>query len=748
MLRFLYARKFLIAVSFFAITSLVAADDKFDKRLDFNVLSDFGNQLPAETEVVFESELVAKKDKTVELQITAKLGAGWHIYSTTQKSGGPTRTSFIIHTKGVKALGAFKPDRPPKTKKVNEFPVPLEEFSDQVTWTVPVSIDPNISLANLEVKGKVKGQVCHDQQGCIPLKMVDNPNFNAKFLSPLPEGFSTGVAAKTGSSNSSVLPSIDGILALAPSEFTSEPFRVSRTHSTIEGRVKPANAKPGDTVQLEITITPDLHWHVYAYAEKDPKKISKPTLIAITSPAGDHGKPKASSVPTTKETGIASEPTQSYHEIPVTWTYDLKIPKDAKPGALSIAGHVGFQTCTDSTCDPPTGAQFSTTVQIGSKTSGSKKIGFAKSKYSTAAKLAELGPQVAAPTAPPTDNAAVVGGGNSEDDFDLSKIVLSNEGEDGETKADLSFGAVLLLALLGGFILNFMPCVLPVIGLKVMSFVQQSGENRTRTLLLNVWYSIGLLSVFWVLATATSAASLGLSSTSLGWGEQFNYDGFTIPILAVIFVMGLSFLGVWEIPIPGFASSGKANELAEKEGYAGAFFKGVITTILATPCSGPGLASAIAYCANKPPSVVYIIFTCVGLGMAMPYLLIGAFPKLARFIPKPGPWMDTFKNLMGFVLLGTVVYLFTLVSKDNVVPTIALIFALWFGCFWIGRVPYGSGFMKAARAWCVAAVFTAIVGFLVFQKAEKSEWGDFSLARLKNLTDSKTTVLVDFTADW
>ena len=232
-----------------------------------------------------------------------------------------------------------------------------------------------------------------------------------------------------------------------------------------------------------------------------------------------------------------------------------------------------------------------------------------------------------------------------------------------------------------------MPCVLPVIGLKIMSFVQQAGEHRARVFSLNVWYSLGMLSIFWLLATMASAASLGLSDESLGWGEQFNYDRFTIPLLSVVFVMGLSFIGVWEIPIPGFMASGKAGDLAQREGLGGAFFKGVLTTVLATPCSGPGLATALTWSATKPPALVYLVFTAMGLGMAMPYLLIGAFPRLVRFIPKPGAWMETFKQFMGFVLMGTVVYMFTLIDQKYFVPTLALIFALWAACWWIGRTP-------------------------------------------------------------
>ena len=143
--------------------------------------------------------------------------------------------------------------------------------------------------------------------------------------------------------------------------------------------------------------------------------------------------------------------------------------------------------------------------------------------------------------------------------LDLSALKISGDSKIRETP----LGWIILLGFLGGLILNLMPCVLPVIGLKLLSFLEQSGHRWQRALALNLWYSLGLISVFLVLATL--AVTLGL-----GWGQLFGYSGFDIALAAVVFAMGLSFLGVWEIPIPGFVGRGKTLELAEKEGAAGA----------------------------------------------------------------------------------------------------------------------------------------------------------------------------------
>ena len=178
--------------------------------------------------------------------------------------------------------------------------------------------------------------------------------------------------------------------------------------------------------------------------------------------------------------------------------------------------------------------------------------------------------------------------------------------------------------------------------------------------------------------------------------------------------MGLSFLGVWEVPIPGFVGRGKTVELAEKEGFAGAFSKGILTTILATPCSAPFLAPALTWAVSRPPVETYAVFSAVGLGMASPYLLIGAFPNLIAFLPKPGAWMDTFKQVMGFVLLATVVFLLTFVPWTLIVPTVGFLFGLWGACWWVGRQSPAADATTTARVWLEAIAFTAAIWIVTF----------------------------------
>lgn len=335
-------------------------------------------------------------------------------------------------------------------------------------------------------------------------------------------------------------------------------------------------------------------------------------------------------------------------------------------------------------------------------------------------------------------------------DYDISKLdPLSTESE--EATLPLMIGA----ALLAGFILNFMPCVLPVIGLKLLSFLEQGAGNPRRVLALNLWYSIGIISVFWALAGIAIAVQAGLGKTfgltQFGWGQQFSYDGFNIALVSIVFVMALSFLGVWEIPIPGFAGGKNAQGLAQKEGAVGAFAKGVVTTVLATPCSGPFLGTAVGFAIKSPPLMTFTIFTVMGVGMAAPYILVGFRPSLMRFLPKPGPWMDTFKQMMGFVLIATVLWLMLPIDAPLLRPTLVLLAGLAAACWWIGRTPGYAELSEKLKAWGQAAAFTGIVGWLAFampQFTDPLPWREFTMAKFVGDVNSGKTVMVEFTADW
>lgn len=724
---------------------------------------------------------VNRGQRTGAIQVRAVLAPSWHIYAVDQ-DGGPGPTKIILPaTDQVRLTGDFRPDKPPKVRKVEFFDTPLREHYGEVTWTAPVELSAGVDPEKLKLEAQFDGQICNDDVGCKPI-------FGKKI--ELVFGGFIGAAKAPPAEAKPAAPEVPA---------STGEFRAPRSRVSLQGHVEPSGVAPGGKLRLAITASLDSGWHIYAYAPRDPQLVAKPTLIALTEPATwTLGSVAASQAPIVKQAD-GEQPAVSYHEGSVTWTAELTVPADAAAGEHSLAGIVGYQTCTDTGCDRPLAARFAATVSVGSPAGGERRpLAFSADRYAEAATLAAAAnsaeaspapttpPSAASPAAPPTEAPATAASpvpSSSTAPAAAEAAPTSPPNANGQTSLPL----VLVYAFLGGLILNVMPCVLPVIGLKIMAFVQQAGESRAKVLALNVWYALGLISVFLVLATL-------LVVWNVGWGEQFSSEGLTITLAAIVFAMGLSFLGVWQLPIPGFAMGDTATELAEKEGPAGAFAKGIITTILATPCSGPGMAIALAYCQGKPPSVVYTIFAMVGLGMASPYLMIGAFPKFLKLLPRPGVWMETFERLMGLVLLGTVIYLLSFTDWANVLPAVALLLGVGAACWWIGQIPITSEFPVRLRGWLAGTAVVTLSALLAFtgkttirgsevyglrgimehrldkyvqqqaalhpggddilnspeitQHTTAIRWLPYSERRLDRLTSDKRTVLVDFTADW
>ena len=446
------------------------------------------------------------------------------------------------------------------------------------------------------------------------------------------------------------------------------------------------------------------------------------------------------------------------HSISVSWYAPLRLAQDIEVSSLEIKGKVNAQACNDSGCLPPKDHPFVAKL-------GKSPVKLPKVKSLDPGKITPPTVDTTKPNnetvesgnanppspiktepSPEENNAAPpLPSGQSRTDYDVGKLAPQLKGNESS-----SLPLMIGFAILAGFILNFMPCVLPVIGLKLLSFLEQGGKNPRRVLMLNLWYSLGILSVFWILAGIAIVLRLWFGTT-FGWGQQFSYDGFNIALISIVFVMALSFLGVWEIPIPGFAGSRNAQQLAAKEGALGAFIKGTITTLLATPCSGPFLGTAVGFALGSTPEITLTIFTFMGLGMAAPYIFIGFQPNLMRFLPKPGAWMDTFKQIMGFVLIGTVLWLMLPVDAHLLMPTLILLAGLSAACWWIGRTPAYAERSQKLWAWGQASLFTALIGWFAFampQVTDPLPWRKFTMGQFVNDVNANKTVLVEFTAEW
>lgn len=667
---------------------------------------------------------LAKGTRNGRVKVSVELIPDWHIYSVTQAKGGPIPTVIsITGPEGVKLQGSFVPDKPPHISAEDSWPgLKVEEHADAVHWVAPFSVADGVSLDGLVIKVLLKGQACVTGGACIPLK----DTLEAKFVGTYDE----------------------------PQPVTE--FRNQGSVVLWRSEISPAIVAPGDTAELRLTAIPDAGYHVYQSSTTDSVNS---TNFVLTNFSGTTPLPPQTSAPIiTKEAGAGLD-TVHYYGGEVTWTIPIQIPADASLGSIDIVGLVGYQACNDTSCRQPKGVRFSGRVTVGKEsTAGVVPVALAAAKYSevltavsesnwlsatkAADKQADKGADI--------NRAEPAGKNTVANDKAALPVDKPNQPTQGEAP-QRPFAVILGMALIGGLILNLMPCVLPVVGLKLMALVETAGEDHRKVLSHNLWYSFGLLSVFWALAAVAIAFRIYFER-SFSWGQQFTYIEFKLSLILLVFVMALSFLGVWEIPLPGFASGKASQQLQKKEGAAGSFFKGMFTTLLATPCSGPLLGVVFGSTLTLPPVGIFVVFTTVGLGMAMPYILIGLMPKLVFWLPKPGAWMETLKQLMAFVLLGTVAFLFAGFSEQHKVPVFVTLIAAWFACWMIGRVPLWDTLQRRATAWIGGIAIASAIGIAAFQmqgtKQENFAWEPYSAARLAELQAQGRTVMLDFTASW
>jgi len=314
-----------------------------------------------------------------------------------------------------------------------------------------------------------------------------------------------------------------------------------------------------------------------------------------------------------------------------------------------------------------------------------------------------------------------------------------------EQRAEHGLGVWLLLAFVAGMLLNVMPCVLPVISIKVLSFVQQAGEDRRRVLHLGLAFGAGILVVFLALAALAIQAQLS-------WGEQFQSQTFLVVMIGIVFALSLSMFGLFELGVP--AGIGALAGGRPREGLGDAFFKGMLATALATPCSGPFLGSTLTWTLTQPVFVVLAVFTSLGLGMALPYVVLTANPALLKLLPRPGAWMDTFKHAMGFVLLLTVLYLMVSLHQDELLYTVAFLVGVGFACWWWGRfAPRAASRLARLRTLAVTLLLlagSARLAFVEFRglfETEGRPWESFEPDTFLGALGEQN-VFVDFTANW
>jgi thiol:disulfide interchange protein len=504
-------------------------------------------------------------------------------------------------------------------------------------------------------------------------------------------------------------------------------------------------AAPGQPFQAAVKLVHAPHSHTYGKV-LPAGIIGKPTKLTWTLPEGwlieEKPWPATHQVPSTD--GAISEGYDGTVYLPVTITP----PASAAPGSSAeLKVKVNALVCDPKSCmpyvkevaltlsvaaapvvNPANAAALGSTPAAETKATEAKAVAAPahEAKPATAATDTTVKPATAPVTAP---------------------------------KSPLPFVELLLYAFIGGLILNIMPCVFPVLGIKVTSVVQQAGEDRRKVVLHGLAYTVGILLSFWALGGIAIALNKG-------WGSQLQSPAFNFFLAAFFLVFALNMAGLFEI---GTSAIGVGTGLQSKSGLGGSFFSGLLATVVATPCSAPFLGTALGATLALPAAQSMLIFTLIGLGLASPFLLLSLFPGLVSALPRPGAWMESFKQGMSFLLFGTVAFMLYVLT--NQIEGLPLLFAMLslvliaLGCWIYGRwaLPH-----LPARTQNMARLITflAVAGGLwiglpnASAKRSHSEaavnpkdpdalhWETWSPEKVAALRAAKQPVYIDFTASW
>ena len=604
------------------------------------------------------------------------------------------------------------------------------------------------------------------------------------------------------------------------SVFAGTAARAAHTEVSL---ILPANAQPGDTVLVGVQLKMESGWHTYW---KNPGAAGQSTEIKWQLPtgvtAGEIEWPLPQKLPPADIT------TYGYEDETVLLV-PLKLEKNLPLGALNLAAKVSWLECNESCIPASAEIQGILTIGSASENavvSANEKLlahWLAKVPATDDDNLAAqvwwekpangdtrildlqwVGAADGADFFPDASDNFEIQGATEKisapaGEVRLRKLVKKFSGEwpleisgvfvtvNGASEAKVSIKnaptptvattivrpqkveplwRMLIYAFIGGLILNIMPCVLPVIALKILGFVNEAKSSPRHVRMLGLVYALGVLVSFLVLA----AVVIGVKAAGhkAGWGMQFGNPIFLVCLVTLVTLVAMNLFGIFEVTLSGGAMN-VASSLSTKNGSIGAFFNGVLATALATPCTAPFLSIALGFAFAQSAGVIALVFATVGAGLASPYVLLSWNPSWLKFLPKPGAWMEKFKMAMAFPMLLTVVWLFNLAAEnygDRVlwlgVFLVMVALAMWILGEFIQR---GRGNKVIATVMVlillVSAYAFALEGELRWREpltaiktsglahdADGIAWQPWSPEALMQARATGRPVLVDFTADW
>jgi thiol:disulfide interchange protein len=499
-------------------------------------------------------------------------------------------------------------------------------------------------------------------------------------------------------------------------------------------------AAQGTTVHAVLTATIASPWHINSHTPNDefliPAEVTAKGM-GIKLASAKYPKPLELRLP------FSEKPVSAY-EGTVRFEIVLAVEKNTAPGKRDVEVVLDYQACDDKTCLPPTSVSAKFVVEITAAPAETKPL-----------TAVTTGIEVR------TDSAGAVaaGAGNPPPSGEPQQAQPPAVAK--EKGPSPGVPLALLFAFIGGLILNLMPCVLPVLSLKVMGIVQQAGEGSREKLKHGLLFTFGVLVSFWILAGLLLLLRAG--GEQLGWGFQLQSPAFVSVLSVFLFLFGLSMFGVFEIGT-SLMSVGQGTQ--SKSAYAGSFTSGILATVVATPCTAPFMGSALGFALSQPVWVSLLVFTFLGAGMAAPYLLLTLSPGLLKFIPKPGVWMESMKQFMGFLLMATVLWLLWVLSlqtgAEGVVLLLGALLIAGLGGWIIGR--WGNvAKPQPVRGIAQGIAILCIAGALVFSllnihsqtpsangvhRQGSIEWQNYSPELVDRLRAERKPVFIDFTAAW
>jgi thiol:disulfide interchange protein DsbD len=349
------------------------------------------------------------------------------------------------------------------------------------------------------------------------------------------------------------------------------------------------------------------------------------------------------------------------------------------------------------------------------------------------------------------------------DDRAAWQITTTSVASTAHPAAARGFLTFLLFGFLGGIILNLMPCVLPVISLKIFGFIQQAGQSRQKILRSGIAFTLGIF--VWFIALALLLIALKTAGRDVTWGGfQFTNPYFVLVLSVIVLVFALNLFGLFEISLPQRFSRDLLST-SERKDDLGSFFQGVFATVLATPCTAPFLGTALGFAFSQSATIILAIFIAIAAGMSAPYLLLSAQPTWLRFLPRPGAWMVHVKQFMGFLLLATLLFLLYVLGAQR-----GLEGAIWASCFllvisvacWMKGAFVSPTASAAKRSIVLVVMLVLVLASGIYFIGDKfysanvasagsqlrGDWHGFTPERLQAELEQGHTVFVDFTAAW